>query len=352
MVINNQRIPALDAYRATMMLFGLVLHSAVFTATYAPVRTESGEGFLYLIYDFIHTFRMPAFFFISGFFSALLYEKYGAGRLLSNRAKRVLLPLLISWPLVVVAFQLVFALSTGGSVVPAEQNFVEFYHLWFLSYLMYLNLITVLLVKLLPMVFTKSLKILNVKLFQVLLFILATLLLAAIPFTLEDDGTLKTASAVAPDNSMIAFYLIIFLLGWLSYQNQIILATFKQYFYIFFLVGVLGYFAHLATSEQLDYDYRVAYFGSSLSLSFAFLGMMMILVTGHNRIVSYLSQASYFTYIVHLPLVFLFLTLLDNYSFNIGLRFFLVLTLTTLISISSYHLIVRHKPIGRFLGEK
>lgn len=332
-----------------MMLLGLVLHSAVFTATYAPVRTEFGEGILYLIYDFIHTFRMPAFFLISGFFSALLYEKYGAGGLLSNRAKRVLLPLLIFWPLVVIAFQLVFALSTGGSVVPAEQNFVEFYHLWFLSYLMYLNLITVLLVKMLPMIFAKQLKILNTKLFQVLLFISATLLLAAIPFTLEDDGTLKTASAVAPDNSMIAFYLIIFLLGWFSHQNQTMLATFKQYFYIFLFIGALGYFAHLATSEQLDYDYRVVYFGSSLSLSFAILGIMMILVTGHNRVVSYFSRASYWIYIVHLPMVFLFLTLLDSLNLDILGRFLIVLTLTTLTSVLSYQVFVKNTALGRWL---
>jgi len=348
-VINSQRIPALDAYRATMMLLGLVLHSAVFTATYARVRTEFGEGILYLIYDFIHTFRMPAFFLISGFFSALLYEKYGAGGLLSNRTKRVLLPLLIFWPLVVIAFQLIFALSTGGSVVPAEQNFVEFYHLWFLSYLMYLNLITVLLVKMLPMIFAKQLKILNTKLFQVLLFISATLLLAAIPYTLEDDGTLKTASAVAPDNSMIAFYLIIFLLGWFSHQNQTMLATFKQYFYIFLFIGALGYFAHLATSEQLDYDYRVVYFASSLSLSFAILGIMMILVTGHNRVVSYFSRASYWIYIVHLPMVFLFLTLLDSLNLDILGRFLIVLTLTTLTSVLSYQVFVKNTALGSWL---
>ena len=78
-----------------MMLLGLVLHSAIFTATYAPIDNAAQERVLYLIYDFIHTFRMPAFFLISGFFAAVLFEKYGAAGLLSNRLKRILLPLLI-----------------------------------------------------------------------------------------------------------------------------------------------------------------------------------------------------------------------------------------------------------------
>lgn len=334
------------------MLLGLVLHSAVFTATYAPTRNDLGEDLLYLTYDFIHTFRMPAFFFISGFFSALMFEKYGVSGLIGNRAKRVLLPLIVFWPIVAMAFQLVFSLAAGGSVVPAEQNFVEFYHLWFLAYLVYVNLIAVVLVKLLPWVFTKQVKILNYKSGQVALYSLATLLLAAIPFTLEPDGTIKTASAVAPDNSMIAFYLVIFLLGWLAFQNKSLIVNFHKYWYLFLIVGLIGYFAHLATSEQIDFDYRVVYFGASLSLSFAILGIMMRLVNEHNRITSYISQSSYWIYIAHLPIVFLFLTLFDDYRFSIGVRFLLVLLLTTTASIISYQLIVRNKPLGRFLGQK
>ncbi len=352
MVIETQRIPALDAYRAAMMLLGLVLHSAIFTANYAPVRTDLGEDLLYLTYDFIHTFRMPAFFFISGFFSALMFMKYGAKGLIGNRARRILLPLLVFWPIVTIAFQLVFALATSGSVVPAEQDFVEFYHLWFLAYLIYLNLIAILLVKILPWLFIKPIKVLNYKSGQIALYSFATFFLASIPATLEPDGTIKTASAIAPDNSMIMFYLIIFLLGWFAFQNQSLLTNLNKYWYLFLIIGSIGYFAHLATSEQLDFDYRVVYFGASLNLSFAILGLMQKLITKPNSVVSYFSQGCYWIYIVHLPIVLLMLALLEDYDLGMGVRFSLVLTLTTLLSIASYQLLVRHKPIGRFLGEK
>lgn len=335
-----------------MMLLGLVLHSATFTANYAPVRTDLGEDLLYLTYDFIHTFRMPAFFFISGLFSALMFMKYGAKGLIGNRARRILLPLLVFWPIVTIAFQLVFALATSGSVVPDEQDFVEFYHLWFLAYLIYLNLIAILLVKILPWLFIKPIKVLNYKSGQIALYSFATFFLASIPATLEPDGTIKTASAIAPDNSMIMFYLIIFLLGWFAFQNQSLLTNLNKYWYLFLIIGSIGYFAHLATSEQLDFDYRVVYFGASLNLSFAILGLMQKLITKPNSVVSYFSQGCYWIYIVHLPIVLLMLALLEDYDLGMGVRFSLVLTLTTLLSIASYQLLVRHKPIGRFLGEK
>ncbi|MFM1905567.1 MAG: hypothetical protein RIT32_363 [Actinomycetota bacterium] len=334
------------------MLLGLVLHSAVFTATYAPVRTELGQDLLYLIYDFIHAFRMPAFFFIAGFFAAMLFHKYGAGGLVLHRLKRVLLPLVIFWPLTVLAFQLIFAISTTGNVAPAEQDFIEFYHLWFLAYLLYVTVAAIVIVKLLPMVFLRSVKLLDYKFFQLVIYIVFTLSLAAIPFTLELDGTLKTASAVAPDNSMIVFYLIIFLLGWLAFQNKIMLTNYKKFWYLFLIVGLIGYFVHLATAEDLDFDYRVVYFGASLSLSFAILGIVLNLISGQSKLVSYISQSSYWIYIVHLPIVFLMLILLDEYQLTIGVRFLFVLIGTTVISVASYQFLVRGKPIGRLLGEK
>jgi glucans biosynthesis protein C len=351
-IISTSRIPALDAYRAAMMLLGLVLHSAVFTTTYAPVKTEFGENLLDLLYDFIHTFRMPAFFLISGYFAALLFEKYGAGGLFSNRLKRILIPLLIFWPVVSLLFQLVFELNQSDLVLPAEQDYVEFYHLWFLSYLIYLNIFMIFLVKISGKVFLKQIKIFNLKAVQLLLFTLATILLALIPNTLETDGSIRTASQISPDYSMLTFYLIIFVLGWLSYHNSELINNFRKFWYLFLIVGAVGYFAHLATGEQLDFDYRIVYFGASLSLSFGLLGLSMKLIQTHNPALSYVASASYWIYIIHLPIVLLGIALLEQFQLNLFFRFHLVLAFTALISVLSYQLLVRGKPIGRLLGER
>jgi glucans biosynthesis protein C len=334
-----------------MMMLGLVLHSAIFTATYAPISNPSQERVFYLIYDFIHTFRMPAFFLISGFFAAVLFEKYGAAGLLSNRLKRILLPLLIFWPVVTLMFQLVFEFQKNGSVQPVAQEYAEFYHLWFLSFLIYLNFFMIVIAKSIKPIFTKEIKLLKSKLIQLIVFALLVLGLAIIPNTLDEDGAIKIASQITPDIYMLGFYLIFFGFGWLCFYNPTLISNFNQFWYLFLVVGLIGYFGHLATSEQLNFDYRLVYFGATISLSLAFLGLAMRLVTSHSAIVSYFAQSSYWIYIVHLPIVLLALALLDNFQLSLLARFALVLIFTVVVTTASYHLVVRAKPIGRLLGE-
>lgn len=63
---NSERVYALDALRAIMMLLGIVLHSAV---TYGsvdyktawPLKDPNNNLIFDLIAGFIHAFRMPVF---------------------------------------------------------------------------------------------------------------------------------------------------------------------------------------------------------------------------------------------------------------------------------------------------
>src|SRR5688500_12766151 len=81
------RYHSLDAFRAAMMLLGLVLHSAA-SYTYTPLRDAwpfhdpPGLVAFEILLLFIHLFRMPAFFVVAGFFAALLYYRDGAGGLI------------------------------------------------------------------------------------------------------------------------------------------------------------------------------------------------------------------------------------------------------------------------------
>ena len=76
----------------------LVIHSA---ASYIeapvdwmwPFRDSQTSPWFILLLAFIHLFRMPVFFVMAGFFAALLYDRDGPARLVRNRGKRVLLPL-------------------------------------------------------------------------------------------------------------------------------------------------------------------------------------------------------------------------------------------------------------------
>ena len=107
----------LDALRAFAMLLGIVLHGTlafipdVWAVTDASVEDD---GTLYwLLLTAIHGFRMPLFFLMSGFFTAMLWKQRGLGELLKHRAKRILLPLAIALLTVVPLTALAWDFAAG-----------------------------------------------------------------------------------------------------------------------------------------------------------------------------------------------------------------------------------------------
>ena len=95
----------LDALRAFAMLLGIVLHGALafipgaWAVTDASVEGE-GEPFGILV-TAIHGFRMPVFFLMSGFFTAMLWRQRGLRALVRQRVLRILLPLALAMLIVI-----------------------------------------------------------------------------------------------------------------------------------------------------------------------------------------------------------------------------------------------------------
>jgi peptidoglycan/LPS O-acetylase OafA/YrhL len=86
----------LDALRAFAMLLGIALHAALsFTDFPWVVQDRSRESAFGLLVLAIHGFRMPLFFLLSGFFTAMLWRRRGTGGLLKHRARRIALPLVL-----------------------------------------------------------------------------------------------------------------------------------------------------------------------------------------------------------------------------------------------------------------
>ena len=77
------------------MLLGIVLHAFLFLIPRAwPIQHPDPPALLYwTALNAIHGFRMPVFFLLSGFFTAMLWERRGLRQLALHRAKRIALPL-------------------------------------------------------------------------------------------------------------------------------------------------------------------------------------------------------------------------------------------------------------------
>src|SRR3569833_1337802 len=143
-----ERLHAPDAIRGYALLLGIVLHA---THTNKPEQRHwvivdtHPSIILTVLYFVIHVFRMTTFFLIAGFFAHMSVYRRGAFGFVKDRAQRIALPLLISWP-IVFAIMVIVATWAGhlphGGVPPARQNWspvlprFPLTHLWFLYVLL------------------------------------------------------------------------------------------------------------------------------------------------------------------------------------------------------------------------
>ena len=121
----------LDALRGGAMLLGIVLHASLSVAgnPWMIQSDQSSEGLKH-VFHFIHVFRMPLFFLLSGYFSVMLWQRRGVRGLARQRLLRIGLPLLIGAytvvPLTENAMELGMELQrrdtrTGGVEMPAAR---------------------------------------------------------------------------------------------------------------------------------------------------------------------------------------------------------------------------------------
>jgi len=108
----------LDALRAAAMLLGIALHASLsFFPSFWMVSDSRQEPAFGLVFSAIHGFRMPLFFVMSGFFSAMLLHRRGRGSLVKHRFRRVFLPLLAGMATVVPLTNAIsgYAMSSAAS---------------------------------------------------------------------------------------------------------------------------------------------------------------------------------------------------------------------------------------------
>ena len=124
-VLEKKRYHDLDALRAFAMLLGIVLHGAIsffpmpiwpaqdlrqpeievpaalaVTLEQAGLELPQSVNLYEMVLHAIHGFRLPLFFWVSGFFTTMLWRNRGLYQLARHRAMRVLLPLAIFLPVI------------------------------------------------------------------------------------------------------------------------------------------------------------------------------------------------------------------------------------------------------------
>ncbi|MFL3008629.1 MAG: hypothetical protein ACJZ14_04540 [Candidatus Neomarinimicrobiota bacterium] len=93
----------------------------------------------------------------------------------------------------------------------------------------------------------------------------------------------------------------------------------------------------------------VANFGVPITVLF-YLALFLHFFNKKSKFWRYISDSSYWVYLIHLPLVYFISGFFHNSSLNIFLKFSIILILITFVCFSTYHFFVRRTFIGQFLN--
>ena len=234
-----------------MMLLGLVLHSAItYNVTFHgdeweikdPLSIDILTDFLVLL---IHSFRMPVFFFIAGFFGSMLFYERGLVPMIKNRISRIVNPfivfLFVIEPIVYFAFnysEAVFAQYDNPFAIAYQpfSNLIAFLprttaHLWFLYYLAFFTAISVSLGWLLKRSNKLTSRITNIfnwiiqrPLARILFFSGFTFLILKILGT----SMVEASISFIPDVNTLVYFFPFYIAGWILFKSKHFLDTLMQ----------------------------------------------------------------------------------------------------------------------------
>ena len=96
--------------------------------------------------------------------------------------------------------------------------------------------------------------------------------------------------------------------------------------------------------------YAATYTLAAWTWTFAFIGLSLRFLSGYSAWRRYLADASYWLYIVHLPLVIFLQGVVAKYAWPAELKYLLILAIAFPLMLGSYHVMVRYTWLGAILN--
>jgi len=380
----TERLHGLDAVRGYALLLGVVFHA---TMSFLPghsvwmVTDTHRTPVLGAVFFVAHMFRMSTFFLIAGFFARMMVEKRGVGGFVRDRLKRIGLPLVVGWPILIVSI----ALASGYAVYvatgvfptdappspPAPPLAFPLTHLWFLYLLLWLYggaLILRGIVRRLDRNGALRGRV-DDALAHLICSPIAPALLAipaAAAFYLRPDW-LVWFGVPTPDMNLIPNppaaiqFGLAFGLGWLIHRKAALLDELRHFWTLNLAVAVtltvlllsslgLSPVVHPDKPGLIKLLHASGYALAIWTWSFGVIGAALKFLSGESRVRRYIADSSYWIYLVHLPLVILLQAAVSRLDWPWELKFAAVLGVGFAIMFATYELLVRHTFIGGVLN--
>ena len=337
------------------MLLGIVLHTALFFVPDLWSKAYSAEGYpaevsgIYTLMFFaIHGFRMPVFFLLSGFFTALLWQRKGLRQLAIQRLKRIGLPLAIGAftviPITTFTFLWAFDVEEFSFFWWPFIWLTTLSHLWFLWFLLWLCAGFILAVKL------------GVKFSHPAIWWLAVPL-SLVPQLLMHEPVFgpDTSEGLIPNPVVLGYYALFFVFGAFLYQRNIQISRWWALALLPALTVV--FFGGLTLLFEVEEDWSkpltdVLQMAFAWLMCFGLIGLFRLIASRERFWVRYVSDASYWLYLWHLPLIVIAFELLVGWRIGSHIKFVLINVSVTALLLVVYQFAVRYTPIGTMLNGK
>lgn len=380
----SERLHALDLVRAAALLLGIVFHAALpFIPDYELwlVMDRSRSWPVAWLAFVLHTFRMATFFLLAGYFGRMMLERRGTRAFMRDRGKRILAPLAIFWLPVLLFFGLALALAAYMGAVPMLDeappppaltvNSWPLTHLWFL-YVLLIFYVGVLLVRAglqaidrggaLGRLSDRALgSLIRLPLaLPVLLAIPVAWLLLRHPDWAEWWGIPTPDTGLVPNTAALGSYGLAFGLGWLAHRlKDGLMPLVRSWAWHLPAALVLSIACLVMTSgadfaPQLEGSRRAVFaalYAASVWLwTFGLIGGALRFIRRESPAIRYLADASYWLYIIHLPLVVALEALVAGWPLPAELKLVLVVAASVLVMLATYRWFVRSTLLGALLN--
>jgi glucan biosynthesis protein C len=379
---TDERFHALDALRASALMLGILLHASLafvpgFGATGWPLSDASESVPLGVFFYVVHIFRMATFFLVAGFFARLLFQRLGAGGFIRNRLRRIALPLVVFYPVVVplsIACIIWAAIQIGmkGPGGAKQPPGIPWVHLWFLYLLLVLYVLVLVGRSLVTAMDRRGAlrSLVDRALLFALAYRIAPLLLAAplaallyaTPWWIQWGGIPAPLAGFVPSAPSVLIFGAALLFGWCLHRQQSLLELLRRDHAFYLLAAAL---ASLAALKLVGMRMNVAIIAMPPGVRATYAGVYMLAVwcwslgtvgaavswlSAPNARWRYLSDASYWMYLVHVPIVWGLQAAMIRWSVHWSIKFALILIIAGGLLLASYHYLVRSTFIGKFLN--
>jgi glucan biosynthesis protein C len=380
----SERLHGLDAVRGYALMLGVIFHA---TMSFIPghsvwmVTDTHRTPVLGALFFVSHIFRMTTFFLIAGFFAHMTFHKRGAKAFVIDRAKRIALPLVIFWPLLIAAIALAagYAVYVATGVFPTKAPpsppgpplSFPLTHLWFLYGLLWLYAGTLAVRGVTAKLdasgrFRAAIDrivggLVASPLAPVALAIPAAAAFALTPSWLVWFGTPTPDMNLIPNAPAAVEFSVAFGFGWLLQRQMGLLAKLRERWALNLAAAVAltaGLLVTLGTSPVVTPDrsdlvrlaHAAAYALAIWTWTFAAIGMGLRFLSGESRTRRYIADSSYWIYLIHLPLVIVLQAAVSRLDWAWEAKFAVVLGVGFGVMFLTYELLVRHSFIGAMLN--